>query len=441
MTTFIKKNILICMLLFTSIAFSQLPPQYTITEHIGNEFQYNAIMSHLHIDEHCVIAERDGTITVHGNETPLIQITPHTGGERGLQRIAHFNKDGVDYIVVYYSSNTLRGTIELYHVDFDSNWSSLYSTPLDDFLHASPNHWGGAMEIYDGWLYVSFGDAGNGWYSQRDSRLNGKIIRIDPFTGAGHPDNYLFDSDNPYSKQSRTYAKGFRNPYSFHMDNNGVITVFDVGASEQEDVTRITATGQNGGWVFFEGFNEFVGTIPDNPDTFEPYVLTNYQSPLLALTHDTNTVILANGNTFDIPYNPASIIGTVLDGFGSPGDLFIMDVFRNNVLIAEFTSDEITNVFELVSLDFSSVINISQYDEDIFLSTFTGQVYKIHYDNTLNLPNLTTNNLPYGLEYKLYNTLGQLIKHDTLHENTLRELEKGLYLMRVKSYTTLKFIN
>jgi glucose/arabinose dehydrogenase len=114
----------------------------------------------------------------------------------------------------------------------------------------------------DGALLVGMGDAAD--YKGADPRrlraqvLNepyGKILRIDPATGAGRPDNPFFDPAAPSSWRSRTYALGLRNPFRFALDPaTGRMLAGDVGWNSFEEINRILPGG-NYGWPCYEGPN------------------------------------------------------------------------------------------------------------------------------------------------------------------------------------------
>lgn len=108
----------------------------------------------------------------------------------------------------------------------------------------------------DGALYISSGDGivnskGNSRALNPDS-LNGKILRINPETGEGYPDNPFFDGD-PNSNRSKVFAMGLRNPFRFTVDpRNGQVIVADVGNSNWEEINR-GGPGSNFGWPCYEG--------------------------------------------------------------------------------------------------------------------------------------------------------------------------------------------
>jgi glucose/arabinose dehydrogenase len=114
--------------------------------------------------------------------------------------------------------------------------------------------------------------------------LSGKIVRLDPATGDGRPDNPFFDAAAPRSARSRVWALGFRNPFRFAVrpeaagspaahDGPGTLYVGDVGWSSWEELNVVTEGGQNFGWPIFEGlgFNPpYFNESRDNLDAPNP---------------------------------------------------------------------------------------------------------------------------------------------------------------------------
>lgn len=103
--------------------------------------------------------------------------------------------------------------------------------------------------------------------------LSGKIWRIDPMTGAGVPSNPFYNAANPYSKASRVWALGVRNPYRMTLrpetgshdpadGDPGTLYVGDVGWDTWEDLHVVKQGGQNLGWPLFEGMQPTIG-YPD----------------------------------------------------------------------------------------------------------------------------------------------------------------------------------
>ncbi|MGL4648168.1 MAG: PQQ-dependent sugar dehydrogenase, partial [Caldilineaceae bacterium] len=111
----------------------------------------------------------------------------------------------------------------------------------------------------DGSLFVSVGDGivngwGN-WRAQDVNSLNGKILRIDPTTGAGYPNN-PFAEDDLNANRAKVYALGMRNPFRYtFMPTTGELFVGDVGNSDYEEINR-GGPGANFGWPCFEGLEQ-----------------------------------------------------------------------------------------------------------------------------------------------------------------------------------------
>ena len=86
--------------------------------------------------------------------------------------------------------------------------------------------------------------------------LDGTIIRIDPFTGAGLPDNPLFSNADPNAR--RIVGYGLRNPFRFTFKpGTSELWIGDVGWSGWEEIDRIpnpvASTVRNFGWPCYEG--------------------------------------------------------------------------------------------------------------------------------------------------------------------------------------------
>ncbi|HET6918785.1 MAG TPA: PQQ-dependent sugar dehydrogenase, partial [Jiangellaceae bacterium] len=97
--------------------------------------------------------------------------------------------------------------------------------------------------------------------------LDGTIIRVDPATGAGLPDNPLSADSDPNAR--RIIAYGLRNPFRF-TDRPGTdeMWVGDVGWSAWEEINVISdvddAAVENFGWPCYEGAGRQAGY--DGPD-------------------------------------------------------------------------------------------------------------------------------------------------------------------------------
>lgn len=157
------------------------------------------------------------------------------------------------------------------------------------------NHNGGDLAFgTDNHLYVSVGDGGSGGdpynYAQNQTRLLGKILRLDVWDNTGWPNpRYAIPADNPHATNARCgpaansaacpelFAWGFRNPWRFSIDAaTGDLWAADVGQNAREEVDRVIRGG-NYGWRCREGtaaYNSsgcpssgFIGPVHDYPHT------------------------------------------------------------------------------------------------------------------------------------------------------------------------------
>ncbi|MEL6748459.1 MAG: PQQ-dependent sugar dehydrogenase, partial [Pseudomonadota bacterium] len=133
---------------------------------------------------------------------------------------------------------------------------------IDDYIAVdSRSHAGGALAFGpDGALYISVGDGTSfNFADPRSARvqdinsLSGKVLRIDPETGLGLPDNpFVEDGMDLSSNAARVYQLGLRNPFSMGFDGDGQLFITDTGWFTFEEVNAGPA-GANFGWPWFEG--------------------------------------------------------------------------------------------------------------------------------------------------------------------------------------------
>ncbi len=134
------------------------------------------------------------------------------------------------------------------------------------------NHNGGNIVFGpDGFLYIGFGDGGNGGDPNdraEDTRfILGSIVRLDvnvmpPATYAIPPTNPFFGNTDcvvgtGVSSCPEIYAWGLRNPWRFSFDRQtGALWVGDVGQNSWEEIDRVEL-GLNYGWNDREGAHCF----------------------------------------------------------------------------------------------------------------------------------------------------------------------------------------
>ncbi|MDB5105396.1 MAG: hypothetical protein JWP91_3085 [Fibrobacteres bacterium] len=142
------------------------------------------------------------------------------------------------------------------------------ATDLETAGFKNDPHSGGDLDFdLNGNLLATFGDGATPSALDPEAtktydydRLNGKMIRINPSTGAGIPSNPFYDAANPASNRSKVLARGLRQPFRFTVDRaNGTIYEGDVGWDTWEELNVISTAwtnpvrDQNMGWPCYEG--------------------------------------------------------------------------------------------------------------------------------------------------------------------------------------------
>ncbi len=216
--------------------------------------------------------------------TPAAQLAVCGGGERGLLGFTHdptFATSGRVYVFYTRSAPGAPGgcvnRVSAFVMSGNQIDVATEQVLIDNISSVNGNHNGGDLDIGDdGHLYVSTGDAGtdprgnSGSGGANDaaqdlSLLNGKILRLDRFTGAPAPGNPLTASGavvcasrgntsaTPTTACQELYAWGLRNPYRFAFDpNSNRFFINDVGQSAREEINEGLA-GANYGWNSREG--------------------------------------------------------------------------------------------------------------------------------------------------------------------------------------------
>jgi glucose/arabinose dehydrogenase len=184
-------------------------------------------------------------------ELPFLDLRPlvRAQGEAGLLSIA-FAPDYATSGLVYAFYNDRPGNLRLVELQrSSSNPDTIDAGSARELLHQvkfAANHNGGMLQFgHDGRLYVGVGDGGSGpdhkpgLFAQDKASVFGKVLRLDPKTGAWD-----------------VWARGLRNPWKFwHDPVSGQTFVGDVGQDRREEVNVIpSGTNEiNFGWPCFEG--------------------------------------------------------------------------------------------------------------------------------------------------------------------------------------------
>ncbi len=104
--------------------------------------------------------------------------------------------------------------------------------------------------------------------------LSGKVLRIDPLTGAGVPSNPFYSAAAPDANKSKVWALGLRQPFRMVLKpgtgstnpadgNPGTLYIGDVGYFTWEEVDVVDRPGLNMGWPLFEGLEPW-GAFPSH---------------------------------------------------------------------------------------------------------------------------------------------------------------------------------
>ena len=144
----------------------------------------------------------------------------------------------------------------------ESGFNAQTGKYVDNYIKVdSRSHAGGSLAFGpDGALYVSIGDGTS--FDATDPRsisvqnidsLSGKILRIDPLTGLGLPDNpFVEPGDDLSTNRAKVYQLGLRNPFSIGFAQDGRLFISNTGWFSWEEIESGYA-GANFGWPYFEG--------------------------------------------------------------------------------------------------------------------------------------------------------------------------------------------
>ena len=213
-------------------------------------------------------------------------------------------------------------TGRLARLTITGNVATAQTNLITDWCQQFPSHSIGDLVFgADGKLYVSAGEGANfnetdwgqfgnpvnpcgdplnegGSLRSQDPRttsdptgLDGSILRIDPDTGDGLPDNPFASSTD--ANQRRIVAYGLRNPFRFTMrPGTSEPWLGDVGQNDWEEIDRLSnptdSTSHNFGWPCYEGAGRQAGydaadlnlceTLYSSGGTEAPYYAYNHGS-------------------------------------------------------------------------------------------------------------------------------------------------------------------
>jgi glucose/arabinose dehydrogenase len=173
--------------------------------------------------------------------------------------------------------------------------------------------------------------------------LSGKVLRIDPLTGAGVPGNPYYDAADPNSNQSKVFYSGVRNAYRFTFDPVTNLPVLgDVGWSTWEEINTGPA-GSNFGWPYLEG----------------PGPTASYQNLAQAIN------FYNNGNR-NSPGDQAAVLPLISRSHGAPDGaaaITVGDFYNNNTLMFD---DVLNGTVYTATLNASrQITNVQVFDTGV----------------------------------------------------------------------------
>src|SRR3954447_13198471 len=290
---------------------SAAPAGAVSLQSIGPNFDQPVFATSPPGDPRLFVVERPGRIQVlHGGTVSQfldIHTQTTTDGERGLLSMAfdpNYASNGLFY--VFYTGTPGAdgglGHVDEFHVSAtDPNVANDATQrpvlTIDRPSTGASNHNGGQLQFgKDGYLYVSVGDGGTGGSTApAPTRLNGKILRLDPH-GAS-PGAHGIPPTNPYAgsptARHEIWSRGLRNPFRFSFDAlTGDLLIGDVGQGTWEEVDFAPAASGGGrdanfGWASCEGFVHH--------GTSDPCSAPGTTNPVFAYPHDDPGGDVANG--------------------------------------------------------------------------------------------------------------------------------------------------
>ncbi len=213
---------------------------------------------------------------------------------------------------------------------------------MDDFVNSdSRSHTVGSLAFdLNGYLFVSIGDGAS--FNATDVRalrvqdvnsLSGKVLRIDPITGAGVSDNPFYVTGDPNANASKVYQLGLRNPWRLTFDPvTERLFIGETGLVSFEEINT-GGPGTNFGWPFYEGGQGVNRRTPSYQNLAAAqafYASGAVAKPgTIALAHgDGSDVIVLGAVTHDLPFGPQY-----------EGDVFYNDMARGVVRHADIDAN------------------------------------------------------------------------------------------------------
>ncbi len=209
-------------------------------------------------DAHDIIHLNPNTgAKVNLGKVPNVMSTNGEGGLLGLAISPSFDSDRWLYIM-HTSPGEDRNT------DRDDDNRIVRMRMENDRLVGSPQillkglgqnkyHNGGRLRFGpDGKLYISTGDAQNENWAQNKTRLEGKVLRINPDGSVPSDNPFVRPRNGAPEPEDFVWSYGHRNPQGLAFDSQGRLWEQEFGNGRQDETNLITKGG-NYGWPACEG--------------------------------------------------------------------------------------------------------------------------------------------------------------------------------------------
>ncbi len=261
--------------------------------------------------------------------------------------------------------------------------------PIDELSHTI----GDVRFAPDGALIVSSGD-GASYHSvvygavraQHLDSLAGKLLRIDPATGNGLPDNPHYNGD-PSANRSKVWSFGLRNPFRFTLHpTTGEPAIGDVGWANWEEIN--IGSDKNFGWPCYEGANGFNAQQQSYASYGECQNLYNVSftatAPAYAYDHLGLSASVQIGDYYSGQKWPSRYRGA----------LFFSDINRSVVEYVTFNSSGAVSANYTFATDIGGIAQMKYAnDGDIyFLNLYSGSLQIFRYDATNEPPVVVLDN-------------------------------------------------
>ena len=216
-----------------------------------------------------------GAMLVTERDRERILLRPPGGGARVVARqpagIWHGDETGLMAIVVHpkFSANryfyTCHGFTDGQKKDIrvvlwrlnDSATKATRVRPVVTGIPVTTGRHGGCRLRFggSGALYIATGDAAVGTNPRNLHSLGGKVLRVDPATGAGWPTNAFSRAKDPDKR--RIYTYGHRNVQGLALRPGGKMWSVEHGPDRDDEVNWLISGGDYG-WHPVPGYNESV---------------------------------------------------------------------------------------------------------------------------------------------------------------------------------------